>query len=226
MTVNLNELRIPVAQGEGKILENFSVSSGTVEVIFRDLEKKLISEIKSYDLVFGCVAWLTSTNILEALAHCMTSIVVQKEDFLRPDVPQSKDYLRSLYAALDCSSIQKFSLPGIGPELSYLGSPEIEPIRCVGNHNRDRKPAHPRMHNKFAVFCRYIERTQVIVPQKVWTGSFNFSANASDSFENAVLISDMDIATAYLNEFVQIYALSEPLNWENDWCSPTLRIGS
>lgn len=67
---------------------------------------------------------------------------------------------------------------------------------------------------------------QVFVPEAVWTGSFNFSVNAGRSLENAVFIEDTAIAQAYANEFSQVAALSEPLNWEDPWCSPEWRCGT
>lgn len=48
------------------------------------------------------------------------------------------------------------------------------------------------MHNKFLVFLDASGR-----PYAVWTGSFNFSGNASRSLENAVYIDDAAIAQAY-----------------------------
>jgi hypothetical protein len=62
-------------------------ADGSVEVVFRHIERRLITELSSATIVVGCVAWLTSRPILEALAQTQgVSIVVQKEDFLRPDL--------------------------------------------------------------------------------------------------------------------------------------------
>jgi len=46
------------------------------------------------------------------------------------------------------------------------------------------------------------------------------------SLENALYITDETIARAYYREYGQIYAISEPLDWESDWCFPTYRIGT
>ena len=43
----------------------------------------------------------------------------------------------------------------------------------------------------------------------VWTGSFNFTTNATRSFENSVLISDKSIAQAYLDEYLYLYPFTE-----------------
>ena len=33
----------------------------------------------------------------------------------------------------------------------------MECVRCLGNHNADRRAAMPRAHHKFLVFCDHIE---------------------------------------------------------------------
>ena len=60
----------------------------------------------------------------------------------------------------------------------------------------------------------------------VWTGSYNISQTAAKSLENAVVIRDQVIAQAYFNEWSQIMALSEPLDWESEWVAPEWRIGT
>ena len=60
----------------------------------------------------------------------------------------------------------------------------------------------------------------------VWTGSYNISQTATKSLENAVVIRDQVIAEAYFNEWSQIMALSEPLDWESEWVAPEWRIGT
>ncbi|WP_347358471.1 phospholipase D-like domain-containing protein [Bdellovibrio sp.] len=226
--LNLNKLLIPTDSKEGKPLEDFSAISGNVEVVFRNLEDRLIAEIQKSKFVVGCVAWLTSYRVLDALAQTKVSLIVQKEDFLRPD-HYSKATLHAKYEKLTSGSLERYSFPGIGGSLNTCGDTEIGAIHCVGNFNSDKSPAHPRMHNKFVVFCDVIDKDPEhpkIAPISVWTGSFNFSHNANDSFENAVIINDPKIAGAYLNEFEQIYALGEKLNWESEWSAPIRRIGS
>jgi phosphatidylserine/phosphatidylglycerophosphate/cardiolipin synthase-like enzyme len=87
------------------------------------------------------------------------------------------------------------------------------------------------MHHKFFVFCdvglddKY-RMPCSITPRSVWTGSFNPTANGTRSRENAVLIESDGIAAAYAREWFQVYAISEPLDWESDWCAPEYRIGT
>jgi phosphatidylserine/phosphatidylglycerophosphate/cardiolipin synthase-like enzyme len=64
------------------------------------------------------------------------------------------------------------------------------------------------------------------VPYEVWTGSFNFTKNATYSFENAIVSRDRNLVAAYFSEFSQLAALSEPLDWEVEWVAPEWRIGT
>jgi hypothetical protein len=54
----------------------------------------MLDIIKQFEngAIFGCVAWLTLIPILKALSKCdNVQIIVQKEDFLRPDLDQNKN---------------------------------------------------------------------------------------------------------------------------------------
>jgi hypothetical protein len=168
--------------------------------------------------------------VLNALAtKKAVGIVVQKEDFLRPD---SGDWWqkRQREAYTKLPRFTRHSLAQTG-HYDYLGSPESDAVRCVGSHNTSKSAAFPRMHNKFLVFCRAsmvdAESTyDTYKPYAVWTGSFNLTHNASNSLENAVLIRDEKISTAFLDEFGLIFGLSEKLDWSQAWSAPEYRIGS
>ena len=202
-------------------------------VYFRDLDKHLIDHINQADAVLGCVAWLTNGSILDALSRkSVVSIVVQKEDFLRPDTGNLKDWknwLRRKYDSLKCD-VDRYSFDNnIISHLSICSDPTIDPIRCAGNYNRDRMPAFPRMHNKFMVFAEIVQsfdEEPSLNPYAVWTGSFNLTENSCSSLENALFITDPEIVQAYYKEFGQIVAISEELDWETDWMAPQWRIGT
>jgi hypothetical protein len=235
--LDLNRLVVPNADGPDVPFSDPSVTSadGSTTVYFRGLADKLIAEIGQADVVIGCVAWLTHPQILEALARTQgVALVVQKEDFLRPDVGQVdrsrfNRRLRSLYAALPVGPDRYAYSDSIVCELSYLGDPTLEPVRCVGGHNATRAPAFPRAHHKFALFCKMHYDEQhggVVRPYAVWTGSFNFTMNASRSLDNAVLLRDKRFVAAYYAEWAQVLAMSEPLDWTAPWIDAPWRIGS
>ncbi|WP_167738004.1 phospholipase D-like domain-containing protein [Cryobacterium sp. MDB2-10] len=208
-----------------------STISGTTVAHFGDLTERLVEFIENSEAVVGCVAWLTEPRVLTALARPEVSIVVQKEDFLRPDSSPGdrwKHNLRTAYGKLH-NEFTRHLFPNPLSFSSFASSPELDPIRCVGIHNSQKASAIPRMHHKFLVRLKLHESnelSQYIQAVGVWTGSFNFSKNGGYSFENAVEIYDPSIAEAYLQEFARVMALSEPLDWESDWVYPEWRIGT
>ena len=273
-TQSLMEIGIPADNRDGVNInpqQDHGGKLGDTEVIFRNIKERLIEVIETSDqegLILGAVAWLTDYDVLEALARKNSAIVVQKEDFLRPDIaarPEWAAMLRQKYEAVQPGDWNRYDLPGIASELSVCGNPGIEGagitsskvqcgVRCVGNHNADKAPAWPRMHNKFLVFMErkrvglcncwdvwypHRERgeefqhyggcdgnTYRLASTSLWTGSFNLTRNARMSFENALYITDSRIAALYANEWAQIYALSEPLDWETPWVAPEFRVGT
>lgn len=218
------------------------IAMGSGTVYFADLEAHLITHILAAEVVVGCVAWLTNENILRALAAVPggVNLVVQKEDFLRPDITARRSWtarLHTLYNALRPGTDRD----NCGTSLEMMSmcvDPTIEAVRCVGNYNSAKVPAHPRMHHKFLVFCSreteeqaedtpaWEEPRDVIVPYAVWTGSFNFTVNATYSFENALYLTDPQVIQAYYEEWGWIEGLSEPLDWYSVWCEPQWRIGT
>lgn len=227
---SLHSLRVPADCGSPLEQKDHSTSSAVTKVYFKDLENKLIHHILNSDAVFGCVAWLTSEPIINALSKKDVQIVVQKEDFLRPDSDGDPDgwprRLRSLYDKLKCKNVHGYNMPGVmwsGLSFGWSGA-NPNPVRCVGNHNSTKSPAFPRSHHKFVVFCRI--ESEEVRPYAVWTGSYNFTKNASASFENALYIEDLTIVNAYVAEYAQIFSLSEPLDWTNEWSAPEYRIGT
>lgn len=243
--MNLNRVKILTDNGETPLLDYSYVGEPTdfdkTEVYFRDIESKLVDKIGQFKdgAIFGCVAWLTSVPILEALSNCRNvQILIQKEDFLRPDskMPKTltawKNKLRKLYGSLKCELL-RYQCGQPMDKLSHLSDPTIESVRCVGGHNAKRAPAFPRAHNKFLVFCKLTPDGPdgiYYLPVAVWTGSFNMTDNATNSFENAVYLEASSgynpIMNSFLKEHHQIFALSERLDWTSNWVAPEFRIGT
>lgn len=236
-TVDLNLLRIPAdCDGPQSLVDPggrfqlYADDGEFLEVFFRDIRSHLVASITEADYVFGSVAWLTCPRILSALAAKKgCSLIVQKEDFLRPDGSSRSD-VRASYSQL--VGVDRHRFNGIAGQLSVCGDPTVEPVRCLGNHNSSKAASFPRAHNKFAVFCRSVsaeereEIDQPWIPYAAWTGSFNWSVAAGRSLENAIYLRSVQVADAYYQEFQQLLALSEPLDWESEWVAPEWRIGT
>lgn len=183
---SMNDLNSFQIKNDGNYDKSFidnstTSSSSHTTVYFRNIEENLLKHITEADAVFGAVAWLTSHSILNALAEKENvSIIVQKEDFLRPDIGTKsnfKNILRKKYSNLKCNLI-RYSFDNILNSVSVSSDPSISPVRCVGNHNLEKKPAFPRMHNKFLIFAKVVvdkkkNDIEKITPYAVWTGSFN-----------------------------------------------------
>lgn len=232
-------------------LSNPSVSrqlDGTAKVAayFRDLEGPLLHHIDEADAVVGCVAWLTNLKVLKALAaKRAASVLVQKEDFLRPDrgplpngwkvtLQRHYDAIRPIDAPIHLGAgwleVRTHNdRPGYGSPLPMVG------LRCVGHLKRKKnEAAMPRMHHKFLVFLRrlpdsdreVIEGAWPYLPYAAWTGSYNITQNGNASLENAIYIEDERVATAYCDEWAQLVGVSESLDWTSTYAAPEVDFNS
>jgi hypothetical protein len=171
-----------------------------IKPVFRDIEKILVKEIKGADTVVGCVAWLASIPILEALCEKDgVQIVLQQEDWLRPDsddwaLQKQKEYINRLRGITNFDAAASWGTFG-----------NISPIRLSGKPKNSTRN-HARMHNKFLVFGRRNAVNEFGVPtwHRVWTGSYNLTRNAVNSLENGLLIESEAVALAYWREWRQI----------------------
>jgi hypothetical protein len=271
LTINVDSV---YSHHDGK-LKDYSCASadGSGALYLRNLDDRLIEHIQKATIAVGCVAWLTSEPILIALSKLeAVSIIVQKEDFLRPDITKESKRawakkIRRLYQNLPSSGRDDWSeLPmpnyprvdwtelvknsdhtpadltpvdnldgdpkligfGLISNLSTLGDPSMEAVRCVGNHNSTNAPAFAREHNKFLVFCNRVqhEGDMYVQPYAAWFGSFNFTKNAGRSLESATYTTDPNYVHAFFQEWEQTVAISEPLDWKTPWSAPEWRIGT
>jgi hypothetical protein len=192
-----------------------------ITVFFNDIKTNLLEFIEDAECLLGCVAWLTDYDILDALRDKpAVSIIVNKTNKLRADTSLRARYRRVSAGPLTASMFDD--------SIYYLKNgqfnPPIDALRCVGYTDQTGYPV-PLMHHKFLVSCSFEDlsdterewgppsRDKKVVAREVWTGSFNFSVNASLSLENALWISRAATATRFLRLWNRIYVLSEPLDW-------------
>jgi phosphatidylserine/phosphatidylglycerophosphate/cardiolipin synthase-like enzyme len=193
---------------------------------FDHIKDHLIQHINAADCIIGCVAWLTSKDILQALEDKLVSIIVQKEDFLRPDEDdhENRREIKRLYSNL--TPVRRDQLPDTALNYCAMGDftwGKEGAVRCVGHSSPRKQVSTPRMHHKFVIFCK--RNRSKFEPYSVWTGSFNFSETASKCAENAIVLNDSKIVDGYMQEYGALAAISEPLNWTSRWCAPQYKLG-
>jgi hypothetical protein len=261
--VDLNNSSTELSNGQVFKLETHCHKTSNVTAFFRPIKPHLLECIQNADKIYGCIAWLTDSDILDALSKKQCAFVVNKEEFIYPkncwdtlkrklkvlkkfDVPLSySEWIEDGYTTVEANQpltstdetkynhmfdtffsgkylstyqkmIKTIKCSDSNLTISENGTPEfhllcksklagkrIDPVRCLGILKSDSDMLNvPRMHDKFMVFIKNQEWS-------VWTGSFNCSFNSNNSIENAVLIQDNTIARAYLEEWQQIFVVSE-----------------
>jgi len=179
-----------------------------VNVDFRTIKDTIINAIDDADIIFGCVAWVRDKDLLRALSLKKTSLIIQKEHGLRS--------IRRLYDTFSFG--YKFcDMPEIDTE-NYSNT-IINPVRCLGNIYDKENNCGPRMHNKFLIYCKMVGNS-IYLPYAYSTGSFNFTANSSLSLENTSFVKGKINPLKFYVEYLKILALSEPLDFKNEYLNP------
>lgn len=235
--IKTNNLNLIQLKNDGNYpninLKDNSIFMNNFSIIFRNHKQILLEKIKNYNLILGCVAWVTDLDILKALSLIKNvCLVIQKEDFLRSDYNDYKkdwaNILKKHYNDLKCE-LGTYDMLGLFKKLNVCNNFKIEPIRSVGNYNNSNNIISPKMHNKFLIFGNNIkteEKENNISFDSIWTGSYNLTETSYNSLENSLIIKHKETVEAYYNEFCQIYAISEELDWRHVWVAPEFRIGT
>lgn len=204
--INLNDLRKNVAVMN---ITNAKVSpdpSIFTTCFFVNIETHLLNLIAKSDAVIGAIAWMTSKSILKSLIDfkkpCL--FVLQDESYLHLKKPKRttwKSQLSSQYRQLIPLVLQ--SAPSIQGKtaIRFIGQPSLK---------KKRSQHLPLMHDKFLLFGR---RNQGVYEWTgIWTGSFNVTATAKRSFENAIYTEQKSIVEEYWKEYMTLLQLSKSIN--------------
>lgn len=173
---------------------------------FGDLLPALLDFIERSEAIAGCVAWLTSDRVIEMMSSRPVALVLNKEWMLRSGDTSAKAVRQRARLAQLSGGLLASGFPSPLSDVAPART-RLDAVRVAGHSPRVRNLNSPLMHHKFIV------RLQGGKPVAVWTGSFNFTANASSSLENAVEIHDPAIAAAYLAEFARVAAIAEPMEF-------------
>ena len=210
---NLNFLEPMSCEEYGRLRESTvkDLTQAMIRPVFRNIEQEIVEKIQQSTVIVGCVAWLTSIPILETLQSKSVQFIVQQEDWLRPDSTEwSLSKQRDLYGKL--TGIDNY-VAGASNHAMF----EIQPIRLSGKPKNNNK-SNARMHHKFILFGNKKEDSTVEFDM-AWTGSYNFTANATKSLENGMFIKSDEILNAYWIEWRQV--LLSSFRIEDKWWDKT-----
>lgn len=221
---DLNALT-PPQRGKGKGAYDWSkrdrsARAGKVIAHFGDVASALEKFLQDSESVVGCVAWVTSNRLIDALAGKPVSLIVNKEFELRttdakPEQSRNRQTLDRLTGGL-----KRSDFPAPLNQVAGASHDEIDPVRCVGHIGRGRGANTPLMHHKFLV------RLRAGKPVAVWTGSLNLTHLGQMNLENGVEVHDPAIARAYLEEWARVAAVSEPLDFAAGKAAPSWKAAA
>lgn len=209
-----------VIECNGRLVDNrWRSSFGPIEeckvtAYFGKLHKALTTIILNHGAdttVVGCVAWLSSPQIIHALSQCKrVLLVVNGENFSQWGAGRTSE----LYTSLPWFDEPLWSaFADVGTPLAALESDcrradessGYAPVRVLGSNGGN---GGALMHSKYLVF---FDRATGRQPVSVWTGSMNFTKRSGCNVENAVFLEDEELARAYLDDFAQTFCASESL---------------
>lgn len=168
-------------------------ASNTPHVYFNQICQRLVEHIEESEVVLGCVAWITHSDVLEALSRKRCCIIIQQEDW-------SVEYRKTWYQQYQTlTPVEINDLRKVCPQLRNLKNYVNTAIRTVNLPQTGKQ--QPRMHHKFLIMFK---KTGV----GIWTGSFNITQNACQSLENAMYIDFDPYIKPFVNEFFHILCLS------------------
>ncbi len=166
MKINLNQID-PVDDGFTR-LDNNNIESqvSSVSAYFRDIKTELISNIEKADAVFGCIAWLSNSEIISALQSRKNFSIVVSEKSCNTSLKtlsKHKNWIKLSSLANDQNHFYTLinqTVPGVN---KVSAEDTILPIRRlipnqIGGHKESEKPLdyQPLMHNKFLVFAKIV----------------------------------------------------------------------
>ncbi len=183
------------------------------------VEKRFSPKAEAYPVVLGCVPWLDSDAIVDALIDLGSCcIVVDKktnnEQCMRLLSEASGVQQRLLGAIATWGPPERGRPPVIGPS-SPLWDRELEPLRVAGWKKADREKS-PLLHAKLAICCAAWRwegeaggTDDVFTPMSVWMGSANWTKDSPKHLELGAWSTDAELATAALEFVTAVIKISE-----------------
>jgi hypothetical protein len=194
----------------------------------RDLPAVVASGIprkaEPYPVVLGCVPWLTSSEVVDALIEIGSCCVVVDKSSERSEIER---------LTADGGGVLQRLLPNLefwGPATEG-GPPTIDPNSAVEFHERELEPVRmfgwrkignrqvPILHAKLAVCCvAYTWEGEMggwddlLSPLRVWMGSANWTRGSLRHLEFGAWTHDQALAKAALEFVTDVIRSSEPFD--------------
>jgi phosphatidylserine/phosphatidylglycerophosphate/cardiolipin synthase-like enzyme len=159
---------------------------------FTDIEQQICQYIDEADEVWICSAWFSSIPILDQASLRTAKLIISDWSRLSKGNPNySPKLTREILQAI--------------PQ-TYIYAPTSS-SSSAGGHSSSAggHPTEFLMHDKFIVLF------QDQKPYAIITGSYNYTQNAKNNFENIVYIEDHEVAKKFANEFEKILSFSRLL---------------
>lgn len=184
-------------------------------VYFDNIEFHLIHHLKSATYCVGCVAWITNKNIIEAMTQLNGCMLVVQNDTINTIHTKTYKNISHLCTNIPHARLNKLNNGKYHTlqQLLKVCSPSPSSPRCnktavrICGFSKNNITRQPLMHHKFVILFNSKLRVK-----GVWTGSYNFTTNANQSFENSIFITDKNIIMKYLKEFIIVMQSAQYIN--------------
>jgi hypothetical protein len=199
------------------------------------VHRRFSAKAQAYPVVLGCVPWLTSKDVVDALVPMHGCVLVDKgakgavqlERLSREGIGVFQQLLGDLEF---WGRTEDGQPPIIGP-----GTPRseqgLEPVRLVGWRRLGSRPV-PLLHAKLAVCCAaYTWEGEMggwddhLLPISVWMGSANWTERSSSHLEFGTWTTDPALAESALEFMIDLIRISEPWDSLAPQPSPELVAG-
>ena len=202
------------------------------------VKRRFSAKAEAYPVVIGCVPWLNSAEVVDALlAMAGCCVVVDK----------------SAWGA----QLERLSTDGAGvqqrllPSLQYWGPHQdgqapvidpgsardfeerlLEPLRVLGWRKRGKQELVPLLHAKLAVCCaaygwdgEFGSWDEHLMPLSVWMGSANWTTWSAKHLEFGAWTTDEALTKAAFEFVIDVIRASEPRDSAASLPSPQLVEG-
>lgn len=194
-----------------------------LRVYFKDIREVLLQHLSKCSYVVGCIAWITDFGVIDAISKLKgATIIVQAESMfkiktregfktnLKRRYQQIKQFPWATFAkAAHLPHFQKLwtemkTTPALQEQLWTTLGQDPMAVRTCGQVQKagheGQNPEEPSMmHHKYLIFLDANAKAVA-----VWTGSFNFTKNASKSLENIQIVYNQQVADSYLRNFLSL----------------------